>query len=357
LKQYVKSALASTMTLSENKHNPVENTEKFSCGVCESNQFSDELRPVEGMLGLKEEFIYRRCSNCGCLQLSNPPSDMAQYYPRNYYAFEADCRFFCDRFPFRRKHLYFPITAARLGWPNVFGKILQKIGSGPFITNSMRMLVRPIKKNSAILDVGCANGRELSAFWSCGFTNLLGIDPYLSEDIHHECGVRILKKELREVSGKFDLIMFHHVLEHLPEQLDALKLAKERLNIGGQILVRIPLSDSKAASDYGDKWVQLDAPRHYFLHTRKSMEIASARAGLKVAKVQYDSEEFQFIGSELYKRTDMSLQEFYADYETNYKRHFQPDDSKKFREMAKLLNQSEQGDQAGFCLIADSSEQ
>jgi SAM-dependent methyltransferase len=339
------------MNLSESKLAMLLNPKKFSCEICESNGFIEELRPVERMLGLGEEFLYRRCSDCGCLQLANPPEDLSKYYPCNYYAFEKDARFFLDRFPFRRKLLYYPITAARLGWPSLSGKILQKIGSGPFISNSMRMLVRPLKKDSAILDVGCANGKELSAYWNCGFTNLLGIDPYIAEDIHHECGVRILKKELREVSEKFDLIMFHHVLEHLAGQLEALKLAKERLNIGGQILVRIPLSDSKTALEYGEKWVQLDAPRHFFLHTRKSMEIAAEKSGLRIAKVQYDSEEFQFIGSELYLRTNMSLQEFYADYEANYKKHFQPNDEQKFRERAALLNIEQNGDQAGFCLL------
>jgi SAM-dependent methyltransferase len=339
------------MNLSENNHARGGNPTDFCCGICESNGFSEELRPVEGMLGLGEEFLYRRCSDCGCLQLANPPENLSKYYPSNYYAFEQDKRLFYDRFPFRRKFLYFPITAARLGWPSLIGKILQKIGSGPFISNSMRMLVKPLKKNSAILDVGCANGRQLSTYWNCGFTNLLGIDPYLTGDIRHECGVRIVKKEIREVSGKFDLIMFHHVLEHLAEQLEVLKLAKERLNAGGQILVRIPLSDSKTALEYGDKWVQLDAPRHFFLHTRKSMEIAAEKAGLKIAKVQYDSEEFQFIGSELYLRTPMSLQDFYADYEGNYKKHFQPDAATNFRERANLLNIEQSGDQAGFCLV------
>jgi SAM-dependent methyltransferase len=323
----------------------------FSCSICESNQFSEELRPVERMLGLGEEFLYRRCSDCGCLQLTNPPENLSKYYPRNYYAFEQDSRLFSDRFPFRRKFLYFPITASRLGWPSLSGKILQKIGSGPFISNSMRMLVRPLKKDSAILDVGCANGRELSAYWNCGFTNLLGIDPYLSEDIHHGCGVRILKKELKEVDGKFDLIMFHHVLEHLEGQLETLKLAKERLNVGGQILVRIPLSDSKTALEYGDKWVQLDAPRHFFLHSRKSLSLLAEKAGLRVEKVVYDSEAFQFIGSELYRRGGISLNEFYADYAQNYSRFFNKGDEHAYQQRANELNLAGQGDQAGFCLL------
>ena len=324
---------------------------QFSCGICESNRFTEELRPVERMLGLGEEFLYRRCSDCGCLQLANPPENLSKYYPSNYYAFEQDARLFYDRFPFRRKFLYFPISAARLGWPSLIGKILQKIGSGPFISNSMRMLVKPLKKNSAILDVGCANGRELSTYWNCGFTNLLGIDPYLTGDIRHECGVRIVKKEIREVSGKFDLIMFHHVLEHLQDPLGTLELAKSLLNPGGQILIRIPLSDSETARKYGEKWVQLDAPRHFFLHTRKSMKFLADKFGMSIEKVVYDSEGFQFLGSELYQRSEMSLNEFYSDYARNYSKIFKPGEDAAFQKYAFELNARNAGDQAGFCLV------
>jgi SAM-dependent methyltransferase len=213
------------------------------------------------------------------------------------------------------------------------------------------MLVRPLKKDSAILDVGCANGRELSAYWACGFRNLLGIDPYLSEDIHYGCGVRILKKELKEVDGKFDLIMFHHVLEHIPDQCGMLELAKEKLNGDGQIIVRIPLSDSETALAYREKWVQLDAPRHFFLHSRKSLSFLAEKTGLRVDKMVYDSEAFQFIGSELYRRGGISLNEFYADYAQNYSRFFNEGDENAYQLRANELNLAGQGDQAGFCLL------
>jgi hypothetical protein len=48
--------------------------------------------------------------------------------------------------------------------------------------------------------------------------------------------------------------------------------------------------------------VQLDAPRHLFLHTRKSFGLLAARAGLQIEKWFCDSTSFQFWGSELYQR-------------------------------------------------------
>lgn len=327
---------------------------KFHCAVCSSPQNAGELFPVEGMLGLREQFHYIRCGSCGCLQIQNPPTEMGRFYPSDYYAFQVNPKMRADRFPWRRRFLYFPITAKRLGWPSFAGSILHKFGSGPSIPNSLRMIVRPLRRNSPILDIGCANGRELFAIRACGFENLLGVDPYLPKDIINQNGIRILKRSVEEVSGSFDLIMLHHVFEHLGKPMEMLNRIKELLSPEGQILIRIPLSDSKTALEYGDKWVQLDAPRHFFLHTRKSMEIAAGKAGLRIAKIQYDSEEFQFIGSELYSRSEMSLQEFYADYESNYKKVFQPDDARTFRDRARKLNEMEQGDQAGFCLVAAS---
>ena len=145
--------------------------------------------------------------------------------------------------------------------------------------------------------------------------------------------------------------MLHHVFEHLANPIEMLKKFSELLSPNGQILIRIPLSDSIAALEYGVNWVQLDAPRHFFLHTRKSIKIASDMAGLQIANVQYDSEEFQFIGSEVYLRSELSLQKFYADYGLNYAKIFKPEESRIFRDRSDFLNKNGQGDQAGFCLV------
>jgi SAM-dependent methyltransferase len=325
--------------------------DSFTCGICYSNNIANELFPSERMLGLRERFRYIRCADCGCLQLTNPPSEIARYYPIDYYAFQFNSDFCVDRFPFRRKFLYFPITAQRLGWSSRLGWILHKLGSGPVIPNCLRMIQRPLKRNSPILDVGCANGRMLFSFRACGFSNLLGVDPFMPDNMVSQKGISFLKQSVDDLPIKFDLIMLHHVFEHLANPIEMLKKFTELLSPNGQILIRIPLSDSIAALEYGVNWVQLDAPRHFFLHTRKSIKIATDMAGLQIANVQYDSEEFQFIGSEVYSRSEMSLNDFYEDYGLNYSKIFKPEESRAFRDRADFLNKIEKGDQAGFCLV------
>jgi len=45
-------------------------------------------------------------------------------------------------------------------------------------------------------------------------------------------------------------------------------------------------------------WIQLDAPRHLFLHTCAGTELLCQKAGLVVEDVLWNSSEFQFIGSD-----------------------------------------------------------
>src|SRR5262245_41013412 len=54
------------------------------CGARESRDF----KAREMMFGFREEFNYRECLGCGCLQLLDVPSDLARYYPPHYGSFQ-----------------------------------------------------------------------------------------------------------------------------------------------------------------------------------------------------------------------------------------------------------------------------
>jgi SAM-dependent methyltransferase len=154
--------------------------------------------------------------------------------------------------------------------------------------------------------------------------------------------------ELSAVRGQFDLIMFHHVYEHLVDPRETLELARELLAEHGQILIRIPLADSLAARKYGEHWVQLDAPRHIALQTRKSMGVLAGDAGLDISRVTYDSWELQFWGSEQYL-LDIPLRDPRS-LDTGSSAVFSPDLIRAFAAEARTLNAHEEGDQAAFVL-------
>ncbi|ACJ17343.1 hypothetical protein TON_1853 [Thermococcus onnurineus NA1] len=179
-----------------------------------------------------------------------------------------------------------------------------------------------------------------------GFRNLLGVDPFIERDIVDN-GVTILKRTIHELPGtqKFNLIMFHHSFEHLPDQLETLKKAKQLLADNGTILIRMPVKSDEIWKKYGVNWVQIDAPRHVIVHTVRSFEILSEKAGLKINKIIFDSTAFQFWGSELYKRgIPLEIGR------RNLKKYFSYKQIKKWEKVAKELNKAQSGDQAIFYL-------
>jgi SAM-dependent methyltransferase len=196
-----------------------------------------------------------------------------------------------------------------------------------------------------ILDVGCGRGHLLRLLRRAGFPHLSGIDPYLSGDVEIEPGLTVHKRELRDVEGKYDLIMMHHVFEHLAFPGEALVAGARRLSPGGYLLLRFPTVESHAWETYRENWVQLDAPRHLFLHTRRSLQHLGKTAGLAVISCRCDSGSFQFWASELYQN---GIPLVSAD--PNH--YFSKAQLNRFSRQARNLNALDRGDQCVAVLQA-----
>jgi SAM-dependent methyltransferase len=303
------------------------------------------------MFGRRERFPYYRCANCDCLQLAEVPFNLAEHYPANYYSLQT----LTDEpvswaLSLKRRWAFPAMTRHKLGWGSQVGGMLCRFKSGPPFPEWLRFLTRPIAADGGILDVGCGSGLNLLELRNCGFTCLRGVDPFVAQSIVYDGDIRVEKCQLRDMKGKYSLITFHHVFEHLEDPLASLAEARALLAEGGQILIRIPLADSVAAKKYGEHWAQLDAPRHITLHTRKSMELAAAKSGLKIARVTYDSTGFQFWGSEQYLM-DVPLFDPRSQHFSPSNGYFSGEQLNSFVAEAKRLNQQEAGDQAAFVLV------
>lgn len=151
-------------------------------------------------------------------------------------------------------------------------------------------------------------------------------------------------------SQKFKLIIFNHLLEHIPDQLETLAKVTEILSEDGICFIRMPIKTEYIWNRYGVNWVQIDAPRHFFLHTLRSFELLAKKSDLVIQDVIFDSTEFQFWGSEQYQR------EIPLEAENSYsvkpkKSIFTSKQINKFRKIAEELNKKNQGDQAAFYLV------
>jgi SAM-dependent methyltransferase len=193
-----------------------------------------------------------------------------------------------------------------------------------------------------ILDVGCGAGRLVLDLRAAGF-RATGIDRFAPE-ISDSMGLAVRQGELQDVSEQFDCVMFNHSLEHIADQVETLRMALSKVRANGSCIVRIPIA-GWAWKEYGTDWVHLDAPRHLCVHTERSFRLAAGQAGFAVSETVYDSNDFLFWGSELYRR-NVPLED--ARYRLSD--YFSKDCMKKFRRRALELNRQGQGDQAMFFL-------
>lgn len=311
--------------------------QKMKCKICGNTKNNKAYHVLEMMYDTRQKFNYIECFCCGCLQIDDFPKDMEAYYPSNYYSFQ-NAEDVYEKTPKRKtrfdESILFPSEKKRFDF---FKKRKEKRGKSLFSG-----LIGKLKKTDRILDVGCGSGRLPYALSRVGFKNLLGVDPFLEKDIRFKNGLEILKKDILDLpdSMKFDVIMFHHSLEHIKEQLKVLEKTKKLLSKNGFCLIRIPIASSWAWKHYRENWVQLDAPRHFFLHTVKSLEYLANKVGLELQDVKYDSYSFQFMGSEDYK----------SKLEKGVGRKFSKKEERIYARKSALLNEFEIGDQACFYL-------
>lgn len=94
----------------------------------------------------------------------------------------------------------------------------------------------------------------------------------------------------------------NHILEHLPDQHATLSYVRKIINEDGLLVVRIPTVTSDAFDIYQKNWYQLDAPRHLYLHSHKSIMELLSRYGFKVTELSCDSTIWQYYSSEPYAK-------------------------------------------------------
>ena len=78
--------------------------------------------------------------------------------------------------------------------------------------------------------------------------------------------------------------MFNHSFEHMENPFEVMNQSNRLLNKNKFLLVRIPVADSYAFKHYRENWCSLDAPRHLFLHTKKSIELLAKQSGFEIKK-------------------------------------------------------------------------
>ena len=324
--------------------------ELHECRICTNVEGNTAFIAREMMYGTREQFEYFECANCGCLQIANIPLDLAKYYPPGYYSQTVAALPLVNPI---KAYLKRKRAQQWLGQDNLLGRMLVKNKNAPALLEWTRN--GQVHFGDAILDVGSGAGHLLLSMYGEGFASLTGVDPYTERDINYGHNVRIFKRALSEIEDTYDFVMLHHSFEHMSEPLQALRDVYRVLKKQKYALLRIPVANY-AWKKYGVDWVQLDAPRHLYSYTERSISMLAKAAGFEVARIDYDSGPFQFWGSIQYQQ-DIPLNDprSFMDPRTFAinpgQSLFTQADIQSFEAQAKKLNEEKQGDQACFYLF------
>lgn len=289
-----------------------------ACRLCHGLIGTPSQQAQEHMLGSLLLFDYLHCEHCGCLQIAQIPEDLSPFYPPEYYSFQG-----YSKHPLKRH-----FRGLRDRW------LLQKHPLGPWL-NQLRpneallsLQVLNLDRSQKILDVGCGQGQLVQSLRAQGFSQAWGCDPFVQDPPEY-----VRAHPLSAEANGWDLIMFHHSLEHLPQPRASLREAVERLQPGGFLLIRVPTVDSWAYTHFGAHWVQWDPPRHLYVFSRQNLHHFAKELQLEITAFWDDSSDFQFWGSQAYQQ--------------GQKLPAPPSYLKRrpLRQQAALLNAKDQGDQ------------
>ena len=141
-------------------------------------------------------------------------------------------------------------------------------------------------KPGKVLDFGCGLGWLLSSIDISWEKHGLEISKFASE--HASQFGQIFCGDYREYSeSNFDLVIMNHVIEHLPDPLSSIKMAKQFLKPGAHLIIGTPNFDSGAARRYGGNFRMLHDPTHISLFSEDSLRRLLRDNGFKITNIEY----------------------------------------------------------------------
>ncbi len=256
----------------------------FQCRICGSTDTNETFVAREIDIGIGSQHEYGRCVACNAISIVDIPEDLARYYAdEQYYSLLNNNEGLAVSSGWKQ----YLLQGAMLGRGPIWAFFARMIGGSPAYRHLKLPMqiarIAGLRRRARVLDVGCGSTHSFDPFRQLGFAALDGCDPFLPDTLTRAHGT-IYKSTIEDLTSTspYDLILFSHSLEHMENQVSALKSAVERLSEGGTIVVIIPMGEGAEIEKYGAHSTLFEAPRHFVLHSNKSIRLLFAKAGLTV---------------------------------------------------------------------------
>lgn len=232
-----------------------------TCLICGQNNLEPKELCVKDYLSNKE-FRVEQCPHCRCMRTLVPTVEQKQnFYGENYYNNST----------------------------GKFAPVLEKI----FRLNHARnaRYLRTSFPANRILEVGCGRGyllrelKRLGASVHC-LESADAADWILDNQEVQVTTLSDQQEQLWPFPGNFfQLIIFWHVLEHLPSPAANLQQAYNCLEPGGTLCVSVPNITSLQAKMNQPTWFHLDVPRHLIHFSQDGLVTLMEKQGFEIVRI------------------------------------------------------------------------
>ncbi len=176
-----------------------------------------------------------------------------------------------------------------------------------------------------LLDIGCGTGDFIQIAqknkWS-----VFGIEPNTKARMIANQKVNDSVFDVDHLKkfepNSFDVITLWHVLEHLPNLEDQLKLFYNLLKPKGKLLIAVPNYKSYDANHYKEFWAAFDVPRHLWHFSQTSMSKLISNANMELNQILPMSFDAYYVSllSEKYKSGYLNpVRAFFVGWQSNRK--------------------------------------
>jgi SAM-dependent methyltransferase len=235
--------------------------ESEQCPACGSPRLYElDLLPVRRAEGRRLGFV-SGCDTCGIV-FSNPlPSadDLEHFYRPG-----GDWR------PSRKPEAVEDLASGHVGRA-LSGSPRGGSWSWPFEPIRQELSVTEPPAGARVLDFGCGTGRLLDALQAHGW-DTCGIEPALDDAFRKHRRLEFIPD-----APAFDLIVAHHVLEHLPDPMALLRQFARASKPGGFLFLSTPRFDTLPV--HRDYRYVINGRAHVTAYTWDCMQVLLGRTG------------------------------------------------------------------------------
>ena len=139
-----------------------------------------------------------------------------------------------------------------------------------------------------LLDIGCGDGSFLVRMRKVGW-DVAGVepDPIAASIARDKNGINIISDSIRNVyipAHSFDAITLSHVIEHIPDTSELIRICYRLLRDRGVVSIITPNISSLGHQIFKDAWFGLEPPRHFILFRQDILIDLLIKNGFRINK-------------------------------------------------------------------------